>query len=43
MYLRKSKYDYLGYDLDKKFINIGLDYIAKLKSFKKKKKWENTN
>ena len=38
MYLRKSKYDYFGYDLDQKFINIGLDYLAKLKSFNKKKK-----
>ena len=38
MYLRKSKYDYFGYDLDQKFINIGLDYLAKLKSFNKNKK-----
>jgi SAM-dependent methyltransferase len=38
MYLRKSKYDYFGYDLDQKFINIGLDYLAKLKSFYKNKK-----
>jgi hypothetical protein len=40
MYLRKSKYDYFGYDLDQKFINIGLDYFAKLKSFNKNKKNE---
>jgi SAM-dependent methyltransferase len=40
MYLRKSKYDYFGYDLDQKFINIGLDYLAKLKSFNKNKKNE---
>ena len=38
MYLRKSKYDYFGYDLDQKFINIGLDYLVKLKSFNKNKK-----
>jgi SAM-dependent methyltransferase len=37
IYLRKSKYDYFGYDLDQKFINIGLDYLAKLKSFNKNK------
>ena len=35
MYLRKSKYDYFGYDADQKFINIGLDYLVKLKTFKK--------
>ena len=40
MYLRKSKYDYFGYDLDQKFINIGLDYLAKLKNFNKKKRRE---
>lgn len=43
MYLRKSKYDYFGYDGDQKFINIGLDYLIKLKSFNKNKKgkrWE---
>jgi SAM-dependent methyltransferase len=38
MYLRKSKYDYFGYDLDQKFINIGLHYLSKLKSFNKNKK-----
>ena len=38
MYLRKSKYDYFGYDADQKFINIGLDYLVKLKSFNKNKK-----
>ena len=38
MYLRESKYDYFGYDLDQKFINIGLDYLVKLKSFNKNKK-----
>jgi hypothetical protein len=38
MYLRKYKYDYFGYDLDQKFINIGLDYLATLKSFNKNKK-----
>ena len=38
MYLRKLKYDYFGYDIDQKFINIGLDYLVKLKSFNKNKK-----
>ena len=38
MYLRKSKYDYFGYDADQKFINIGLDYLIKLKSSNKNKK-----
>ena len=38
LYLRKSKYNYLGYDQDQKFINIGLDYFIKLKSFNKNKK-----
>ena len=38
MYLRKSKYDYFGYDADQKFINIGLDYLLKLKSFNINKK-----
>lgn len=37
MYLRKSKYDYFGYDLDWKFINIGLDYFAQLNIFNKNK------
>ncbi len=38
MYLRKSKYDYFGYDADQKFINIGLDYLLKLKILIKIKK-----
>ena len=38
MYLRKSKYDYFGYDADQEFINIGLNYLSKLKSFNKIKK-----
>jgi SAM-dependent methyltransferase len=37
MYLRKLKYDYFGYDADQKFINIGLDYLAKLKGLNKNK------
>jgi len=40
MYLRKSKYDYFGYDGDQKFINIGLDYLVKLKIYNKNKKRE---
>ena len=35
IYLRKLKYDYFGYDLDPKFINIGLNYVTKLKNFEK--------
>lgn len=43
IYLRKSKYDYFGYDLDRKFINIGLDYFANLfnKNLKLKSKINN--
>ena len=32
---RKIKYDYFGYDLDKNFIQIGLDYLVKSKLIKK--------
>jgi SAM-dependent methyltransferase len=33
--LRKLKYNYFGYDFDKEFIKIGLNYLLKLKTFKK--------
>jgi SAM-dependent methyltransferase len=33
--LRKLKYNYFGYDFDKEFIKIGLNYLLKLKNFKK--------
>jgi hypothetical protein len=32
---RKIKYDYFGYDLDKNFVQIGLDYLIKSKLIKK--------
>lgn len=35
IHIRELKYDYLGYDLDKKFIKIGVNYLLKLKTFKK--------
>jgi hypothetical protein len=37
MYLRRLKYDYFGYDLDNKFITIGLNNILKFKNFNKNK------
>jgi SAM-dependent methyltransferase len=36
MNLRKLKYDYMGYDIDKEFIKIGLNYLTKIKKSKNK-------
>jgi SAM-dependent methyltransferase len=36
MQLRKLKYDYFGYDFDKEFIKIGLNYLVKIKKNSKK-------